>query len=398
MEQPGKQINSYSQSNEEQVNASTESPSPSHNTSTPLPGNGEDEKGDLTPLKPDQPTPTALGAPARVLKDSQSHLGIPSTPHATRKMPNVWQTPDDSQNVPTAPRQTRTPPGNQPGKSNPQTPDNSQNIPTAPSMRARINPPPLVPGQGPGNPTGRNMPPLPANASPNNQSSTPFAPARPAATPLGMRVNNQPASPNQPGNAGDGANASSVAGTPARRMPPPSPPPLRPSRQRRSRRNLLVPLLVLLALSIVLLALIFGPRVGIAQIFPGSVSAQVSITPDSQLIQNNFLVVGTTTIPDPAKMQVATRLISTQSQPMTATGQSTGSIAATRASGTLTFQNLGGSAVQLNGGTLTGSDGVQISFGPVYVPAAPPAAATATGTALILGTSVNIAVSDSNGT
>ncbi len=417
--------------------AAAQKPDAGPGSGTPPSNDEDDEDYYLAPIvplptNPAMPTPLAPGtargsAPTGPMREGKQPRplalpgvplsGVPSTPHTTGKMSTVQKTPGESGSLPAV-----------------------QSATASEAAQPLLMPPPASgssskPGRNIaplGNQSRKSRPPLIAGGVPfNSQASTPAASGGTgaAASSNTTNGNNQPADPNRKGNTGQivavGAGAALGAGllagsavahatsssAPANSTsaatagrssastatPPltPLPPPRSRIQRRRWRRNLLA-LLILLALSIVLLALIFGPRVGMAQIFPGSVSAQISITPDSQLIQNNFLVVGTTAPPNPAKMQVAARVISTQSQPMTATGQSTGSIAATQASGVLVFQNVGENGVQLSGGTLTGGDGVQVSFGAVYVPAV--SGAEVTGTAVIAGSSGNIPASDINGT
>ena len=166
----------------------------------------------------------------------------------------------------------------------------------------------------------------------------------------------------------------------------------------RRRRILLLSALLLITLALIggLAFSALGGVQGIASL--GQLTATVTITPRSQIVQNNYLISGVTTTPDAAQRQVGARVLTTQSDTQRATGHATGSIAAKQAAGILTFQNTGTVGVTLGTSTLTGADGIQIKFfGPIFVPATGSASATATGYAVSGGAAGNIKAFDING-
>jgi len=102
--------------------------------------------------------------------------------------------------------------------------------------------------------------------------------------------------------------------------------------------------------------------------------------------------------PDANQRQVAARVLSAHSGTKQGTGNATGSVPATAARGTLTFQNVGGTGLTLGTTVLTGSDGVQVKFfGPVFVPATGSASATTTGYVINPGAAGNIRALDIQG-
>jgi hypothetical protein len=133
---------------------------------------------------------------------------------------------------------------------------------------------------------------------------------------------------------------------------------------------LILALLVLLVLSALVVGALGGPG-GIASL--GHLTATVTITPQHQDVQNNFLITALTTTPNASKRQVAARELTASSGTQTATANATGSIPAKRATGSLVFFNNTGGGLTIAGGgqtVLTGADGVQITFNEsVFVPA-----------------------------
>jgi hypothetical protein len=129
------------------------------------------------------------------------------------------------------------------------------------------------------------------------------------------------------------------------------------------------------------------------------VKAQVAITPLSKLEQDQYVIVGLTNgTPDPTKNEVAAHVIRATSPSKQGSASATGSIPATKASGTLLFQNTGSTGIQLQGGTLTDANGVGINFGPVFVPVTGSGTATTEGVAAQAGSSGNIRAFDFDGT
>jgi len=162
-------------------------------------------------------------------------------------------------------------------------------------------------------------------------------------------------------------------------------------------RQLLAILLVILTL-LLLAGIAFASPMGqnvVSHIFTGStqVNATVTITPDSQTVADSFVITAVTGTPNPSARQVQARIPSYTSPSQSASANATGSIPGTRATGLLTFANIG-NGVTVSGGTLTGADGVQIAFGSVYIPFG---AVTVSGTAVNAGVSGNIPALDING-
>jgi hypothetical protein len=111
--------------------------------------------------------------------------------------------------------------------------------------------------------------------------------------------------------------------------------------------------------------------------------ATVTLIPRSQTVQNTLLL---------SASQAHMRQLSATAPAQSATGKTTGTIPATRASGTLTFLNQTGADVTIQGAIITDKHGVEVSFqGPLLVPAtANNASATTIGTAVKAGASGNI--------
>src|SRR5438270_3020455 len=171
--------------------------------------------------------------------------------------------------------------------------------------------------------------------------------------------------------------------------------------RRRSTRQLLAILLIILTL-LLLAGIAFASPAGqgvISHIIPGAATptATVTITPKSKLVSDNFVITAVTGTPDPKSRQVQARILtSPSSAAQSATAGATGSIAGTHATGTLLFINTGFSGVTISGGTLTGKDGVQVSFnGPITIPVG---SISVLGTAVPVGARGNIPAFDISGT
>jgi len=199
--------------------------------------------------------------------------------------------------------------------------------------------------------------------------------------------------------------AMAVTGTPGGPGPrqsglTPLPAPVSQRKRRVSRRRrlvlfLLLGLLTLAVIGGILVSALGGPA-GLATF--GRLTATVSITPQSQYIQNKYVISGVTTAPNAAQHQVSAHVLPAQSGTQQGTHGATGSIPAKSAQGLLTFQNVGAAGVTLGTTVLTGGDGVQIKFfGPVFVPATGSASATVTGYAVNGGSAGNIQSFDING-
>lgn len=180
----------------------------------------------------------------------------------------------------------------------------------------------------------------------------------------------------------------------------PLPPPVSRRRRRSSwRKRLLLAVLLIFTLLLVggvIVSALGGPS-GLASL--GHLTATITITPQSQVVKNDYLLTGVPNgTPDPNQRQVAARVLTAQSGTKPGSGKATGSIPATAAQGTLTFQNVGGTGLTLGTTVLTGADGVQVKFfGPVFVPATGAASATATGYAISSGAAGNIQALDIQG-
>lgn len=145
-------------------------------------------------------------------------------------------------------------------------------------------------------------------------------------------------------------------------------------RSPRSRKLPLVPTLTALALLVLLVAIVLaaGSQGWLLRLF-GAPITTVTLTPRSQLVQQNLMLTAVLTSPDPARSQVSTRLLTTTSPTRTATANATGSIAAKKATGTLVFINNTASTITIRTTTITGKSGVSVSFnGPVTITATNP--------------------------
>jgi hypothetical protein len=132
----------------------------------------------------------------------------------------------------------------------------------------------------------------------------------------------------------------------------------------------LLGVLTLLVIGGILVSALGGPS-GLATL--GHLTATVTITPQSKVIQNTFLISGVTTPPNAEQRQVAARVITVQSDTKTATATASGSIPAKQAVGVLRFINTNASSITLASTVIQGADGVNVTFnGPVTVPANPP--------------------------
>ncbi|HLX57605.1 MAG TPA: hypothetical protein VKR83_11310 [Ktedonobacteraceae bacterium] len=166
---------------------------------------------------------------------------------------------------------------------------------------------------------------------------------------------------------------------------------------RRTSRQLLAILLVILTL-LLLAGIAFASPLGqnaFHAITSTTVTATVTITPDSKLVSDNFVITAVTGTPNQSARQVQASILSDTTPPSSASANATGSIPGARASGSLQFINLNTNPVTVPGGILIGADGVQVSFnGPLYIPVA---GTFTTGTAVNIGTSGNIRAFDING-
>jgi hypothetical protein len=154
--------------------------------------------------------------------------------------------------------------------------------------------------------------------------------------------------------------------------PLPAPVSQRKRRVSRRRRFVLFLLLGLLTLAVVggILVSALGGPAGLATF--GRLTATVNITPQSQNIQNKYVISGVTTTPNAAQHQVSARVLPTQSGTQQGTHGATGSISATQATGPLLFFNGTGTGLTIAGSktVLTAANGVQVTFsGTVFVPA-----------------------------
>jgi hypothetical protein len=130
---------------------------------------------------------------------------------------------------------------------------------------------------------------------------------------------------------------------------------------------------------------------------PGNLTAHVTITPLSTLEADNYLLEALPTgTPDPARRQIGARLLTRTSGTSTAIGTATGPTPTTRASGTLTFQNVGASNAHVDPGVLTGADGIQITFYQSLT-VSPSTNATLIGYAINPGAAGNISALDLDG-
>jgi hypothetical protein len=162
---------------------------------------------------------------------------------------------------------------------------------------------------------------------------------------------------------------------------------------------ILLGVLTLLLIGGITVAAIPGGLGSLAKFVPGvATTATVTITPASKDLVNSYVITAVTGTPDPAKRQVAARILTATSSTQSKTANSTGSIPGVQATGQLTFLNTSTSAKTFSSVVLTGADGVQVSFnGPITVPALPPSSRTVTGFAVNVGTAGNIRAFDING-
>lgn len=178
----------------------------------------------------------------------------------------------------------------------------------------------------------------------------------------------------------------------------PLPPPRLNNRRRRRwpRSIVLLCLLALLLLTgLLVVAALNAHGVSLNNIINPNITAQITITPDSKLEQDDFLIIGKTSgTADPNQSQVAAQKLTATSPSQSASHNATGSTAATTASGTLTFSSASTKDVTLGSTTLTGNDGVQIRFnGPVFIPSGS-ASTKVSATAINPGSQGNIAAQD----
>ena len=166
--------------------------------------------------------------------------------------------------------------------------------------------------------------------------------------------------------------------------------------RRRRTRQLLALLLIILTL-LLLAGIAFASPAGqgmLSHILPGDSTpmATVTITPTSKLVANNFEIFGVTGVPTAKAQQVQARILTSPPSASSATAGATGSIPGRRATGTLLFINTATGSIPIQGGTVTGGDGVSVSFnGPITVP---PGSITVLGTAVDVGVRGNIKAFD----
>ncbi|HVU69602.1 MAG TPA: hypothetical protein VHD63_20875, partial [Ktedonobacteraceae bacterium] len=154
----------------------------------------------------------------------------------------------------------------------------------------------------------------------------------------------------------------------------PLPPPVSRRRRSRGRKRLLL-FALLLALTIVLVGWLVVGAGGISGLASlGHLTATVTITPQSQVVQNSYLLTGIASgTPDANQRQVAARVITAKSDTKQGTAGASGSIAAKQAQGVLRFINNNAGSITLASTVIYGNDGVAITFnGPITVPANPP--------------------------
>jgi hypothetical protein len=184
------------------------------------------------------------------------------------------------------------------------------------------------------------------------------------------------------GNAPGGPGGSGLGGT---------------SRQTRILLAILLGILTVLLIGGITIAAIPGGFNKITNIIPGStITATVTITPDSKVESNTFQIIGVTGTPNPNMREVPARIISATSSKQSKTVTSTGSIPGARATGALTFLN-SGSTKTFNSVILRGASGVPVTFnGPITVSALP-GFLTVTGYAVNIGSAGNIGALDISG-
>jgi hypothetical protein len=167
------------------------------------------------------------------------------------------------------------------------------------------------------------------------------------------------------------------------------------SRRRRQILAILLVILTLLLIGGIAAAAIPGGLGSISHVIPGvSTTAVVTITPKSQTVSNTYAIFAVTGTPDPAKREVAARILTATSPTQSKTVQSSGSIPGTRATGTLNFLNTSNSTKSFGSVILRGASGVPVTFnGPVIVSAIP-GSLTITGFAVSAGSAGNIGAFD----
>jgi len=137
--------------------------------------------------------------------------------------------------------------------------------------------------------------------------------------------------------------------------------------RRRSTRQLLAILLIILTL-LLLAGIAFASPMGqglLGNITGSTVKATVTITPAHQKVSDSKVIPAVTKNPDPTA-EVLARILSDTTSSGSGIANATGSLPGARATGILTFANIG-NGVQISGGTLTAGNGVQISFGPFFL-------------------------------
>ncbi len=239
-------------------------------------------------------------------------------------------------------------------------------------------------------------PTAPADKPAAPAASTTATPVETTATPTRggarRRNTNKMATAGAVGLAGLGAAAASGAAAPpvgALRPVGASRPPVRtsPPPRKRDWRKIAAALVALLLLSLLVCSLV-GYSTGAFHNFTAAIAgtpaapATVTLTPDIQTVQDNYLITASNGDTNPANRQVSLRTLSfttpAQSKKVDATGQ--GNIPATEASGTITFTNGGNSGYTVGTATdLPGPNGLSIRLiNPVSIPAR---SFTAVGTA-----------------
>lgn len=211
------------------------------------------------------------------------------------------------------------------------------------------------------------------------------------------------------GSAGILASGSARGAGSAGVVAPPPAPPIRPGgsggsgRPRRPffRRRFLILGLVLLTL-LLLVGIAFAAPGGLSTVTGGLIggppSAKITITPKSSDLANRYDLLAVTGTPNSGNREVQARVLTARDS-KSGQGNATGSIAAKQAAGPLRFLNTGISGQTISGGTLTGADGVRVSFGgPIFVPVTGSASITVTGVAVNAGAAGNIGAFDINTT
>ena len=174
-------------------------------------------------------------------------------------------------------------------------------------------------------------------------------------------------------------------------------PPLAPrARKMRLDRRRLLPILAALALPILLAAIVLAAssQGWLPHLF-GAPITTVTLTPRSQMVQQDLTLTTVAANSDSARAQVQARLLTAASPTQSTTVNASGSIQAKRATGILTFINNGSTPVTVRPTFITDNNGIQVSFNDtVIVPAVPPSSITVLGFAVNPGTAGNISVLD----